>query len=454
MLNVGLNLVFLIPGETGGMETAARETIPHLAAIDDLRLTLFVNREGAGTFGGIAEEVVVPVNATSRIQWVRGEQQFIPRLAAARGCEVVHSLGSTAPLRGAFKRVTTIHDLNYRMVPDSHFGLRGLGMRALVPAAARRSDRIIVDAESTRNDLRDLLKVNPRKVDVVPLGVTPHAGEPTAAAELRAALDLPDGPLVLCPGGQAPAQERPRRDRGARRSWSDPPALVVTGYSSPYEQRLRELADVRGVNLRMPRYLDTAGLDGLYAAGVLRRGPLALRGLRAAGARGDGARRAGGLLEPRVAAGGGWRRRACSFDPEDPADIRRGDRARCWPIREPLRLRAGRQRAAALHLGAHRELTAESYRRALGRGVARTVSSEDLEREPAALARNQSAVRSRSACPSACTRSIAAARSSGEADGATYPFSPSLTSSAAALSGPATTTLGVPLAAASITTIP
>ena len=53
MLHVGLNLVFLIPGETGGMETAARETIPHLAAIDDLRLTLFVNREAAGTFGGI-----------------------------------------------------------------------------------------------------------------------------------------------------------------------------------------------------------------------------------------------------------------------------------------------------------------------------------------------------------------------------------------------------------------
>ena len=85
MLHVGLNLVFLIPGETGGMETAARETIPHLAAIDDLRLTLFVNREAAGTFGGVAEEAVVPVNATSRIQWVRGEQQHIPRLAAATG---------------------------------------------------------------------------------------------------------------------------------------------------------------------------------------------------------------------------------------------------------------------------------------------------------------------------------------------------------------------------------
>ena len=51
------------------------------------------------------------------------------------------------------RRVTTIHDLNYKLVPDAHFGLRALGMRVLVPASARRSHRIIVDAESTRRDL-------------------------------------------------------------------------------------------------------------------------------------------------------------------------------------------------------------------------------------------------------------------------------------------------------------
>ena len=28
MIHVGLNLVFLVPGETGGMETYARELIP------------------------------------------------------------------------------------------------------------------------------------------------------------------------------------------------------------------------------------------------------------------------------------------------------------------------------------------------------------------------------------------------------------------------------------------
>src|SRR5205814_1187209 len=57
VIEVGLNLVFLVPGETGGMETAARETIPRLAAIEDVRLTLLVNREAAGSFDGIAEEV-------------------------------------------------------------------------------------------------------------------------------------------------------------------------------------------------------------------------------------------------------------------------------------------------------------------------------------------------------------------------------------------------------------
>ena len=47
-LHVGLNLVFLVPGETGGMETYARELIPALCGeAPDLRLTAFVEPGGA-----------------------------------------------------------------------------------------------------------------------------------------------------------------------------------------------------------------------------------------------------------------------------------------------------------------------------------------------------------------------------------------------------------------------
>ena len=31
-MHIGLNLIFLVPGETGGMEVAARELIPALVA--------------------------------------------------------------------------------------------------------------------------------------------------------------------------------------------------------------------------------------------------------------------------------------------------------------------------------------------------------------------------------------------------------------------------------------
>ena len=47
-MHVGLNLVFLVPGEIGGMETYSRELIPELVAQrPDLELTAFINREAA-----------------------------------------------------------------------------------------------------------------------------------------------------------------------------------------------------------------------------------------------------------------------------------------------------------------------------------------------------------------------------------------------------------------------
>ena len=80
---------------------------------------------------------------------MRGEQQLLPRLARAQGVDLVHSLASTAPVWGRFRRVVTVHDLIYRIHPDAHFGLLGRGMRVLVPLAAKRSDRVIAGSHAT-----------------------------------------------------------------------------------------------------------------------------------------------------------------------------------------------------------------------------------------------------------------------------------------------------------------
>ena len=263
-MHVALNLVYLVPGETGGMETYARELIPRLAG--HVRLTALVNREAEHEDFG-CERIVVPVNARSRIQWVRGEQQHVPRLAKRLNADLIHSLASTAPLHSAMPRVTTIHDLNYRLVPEAHARVLALGMGALVPAAARRSRRIITDAESTRRDLQEHLRIAPEKVDVIALGVNPVPPvAPTPEAELRASLDLGDRPVLLSVSGKKPSKNLLRLiDAVAGIPAERRPVLVVPGYPTPHEAELRARAAATGVDAVWPPWLAAADLEGLYA---------------------------------------------------------------------------------------------------------------------------------------------------------------------------------------------
>ncbi len=176
-MHVGLNLIYLVPGDTGGMEVYARELLPELVrrAPPGTRFTAFISREAAaaadGPWGELLPAVTVPVNARRREQWVLGEQAFLPRLAARAGVDLVHSLASTAPVWGRFRRVLTVHDLIYARFPEAHSGLRDRGMRVLVPLAARRSTRVIAISESTRRDLVELLRLPEGRIDVVPQGL-------------------------------------------------------------------------------------------------------------------------------------------------------------------------------------------------------------------------------------------------------------------------------------------
>src|SRR5215472_1946465 len=110
-MHIGLNLIFLVPGETGGMEVYARELIPALLAQAPAgtRFTAFVNREAAaagdGPWGELLPAVIVPVNARDRVQWVLGEQALLPPAASRARVNLVHSLASTAPVWGRFRRL-------------------------------------------------------------------------------------------------------------------------------------------------------------------------------------------------------------------------------------------------------------------------------------------------------------------------------------------------------------
>jgi glycosyltransferase involved in cell wall biosynthesis len=347
--HVGLNLIFLVPGETGGMEIAARELVPALArAAPGVRFTAFVGRDARDVDLGV-DRVVLPVRAANRADWVRGEQLVLPRAAERAGCDLVHSLASTAPATGRFRRVTTVHDLNYRIVPDAHFGLRGLGMRALVPLAARRSHRLIAVSESTRDDLVRLLGSDPARIDVVPNGVgrPPTAGA-TAASVLRARLDLGDRSVLLCLSAK-----RPHKNLGglldalALIPAERRPVAVLPGYPTPYEAELRERARTLGVDadLRFLGWTGDADVEGLFALASAFAYPSLYEGfglpVLEAMARGVPVACSDRSSLPEVAGGA-----ALLFDPADPAAIARavtrllGDRALASELVRKGRLRA------------------------------------------------------------------------------------------------------------------
>ncbi|WP_259312722.1 glycosyltransferase family 4 protein [Capillimicrobium parvum] len=375
-MHVGLNLVYLVPGQTGGTEVVARELLPALvaAAGDRIRFTAFVNREAAAAPGGPWKElmpaVTVPVAATNRVQWVRGEQQHLPRLAGRAGVDVLHSLANTGPAWGRCARVVTIHDLIHRFHPDTHGGLKARGMALLVPLAIRRSHRVMADSQSTAEDLVRELRVPRAKIDVVALGVGSTArATPRPEARLRAEHALGDRPIVLTVAAKRPHKNLPRLLEAL--ALVDParrPVLVVPGYGTAFhDDELGALVARLGIagDVRLLGWVSDEELEGLYAAASVFAFPSLYEGfglpVLEAMARGlpVACSDRGSLRE---VAGDAARR----FDPERPGDIADAITAVLDDPAEADRLRAaGRAQAARFTWQATARATLDSYERTL-----------------------------------------------------------------------------------------
>jgi glycosyltransferase involved in cell wall biosynthesis len=290
-MHVGLNMIYLVPGETGGMEVYARELIPALlhaagrfedgseasaprigGSGREIRFTAFLSREAAAAGGPWSEllpAVTVPVDARRREQWVLGEQALLPRLAARAGVDIVHSLASTAPAWGRYRRVVTVHDLIYARFPEAHSGIRDRGMRVLVPLAVRRSQRVIAISQSTRRDLVELLGTPPAKIDVVPQGLGAVARAPALGAqETRARFGLGERRVLLTLSAKRPHKNLLALIGAlARIPPERRPLLVAPGYPTWHEAELRARAAELGIagDVRLEGWLQEREIEGLWA---------------------------------------------------------------------------------------------------------------------------------------------------------------------------------------------
>ena len=125
----------------------------------------------------------------------RLEQFALPLELARLRLDLLHSPDFIPPFAGGFRRVITVHDLNFLYYPQFLTAESRRYYNDQIERAVSVADHILADSHATRLDLIKLLNVSDEKITVVWLA--PDAGiyhvlEPAEIAAARERLKLPD----------------------------------------------------------------------------------------------------------------------------------------------------------------------------------------------------------------------------------------------------------------------
>lgn len=278
MIRVGVDLLFLRPGEVGGSEEYTVRGLTALAerAPDDLEITLFVLRPFLDAHPDLAEAFPVQaLGSSGRPRALRIGAESTWLAARTRGLDVVHYAGGTMPSVRPTPGVLTVHDLQPLEMPENFGPFKRTFIRTVVPRSARAARLVCTPSEAARRSVVELLAVDPSRTMVVPHGIDPAPPSPTDVAaeqDLRRRYEL-DAPFFLFPAiTYAHKNHRFAVDALARSSHTEA-LLVLTGGEGPVEQDLWDHIDTVGIahRVRRPGRIPRADLDGLYrsAAGLV-----------------------------------------------------------------------------------------------------------------------------------------------------------------------------------------
>jgi glycosyltransferase involved in cell wall biosynthesis len=364
---VGLNLLFLVPGKTGGMGVYARNLIRKLVETrPELELVVFVGREGADLEFDGAEMVRVEVSALPMERRLRTEQRLFPRLVRDHRIDLLHSLAVWAPVRLGAASVVTVHDVRYARFPWMNTSTVQADWVAAARTGAEAADRVITPSEAAATDVTQLLGVPRDRIDVIHQAGKP-LGPATPEAELRERLGLGDAPVILCVSPRRPHKNTARLFAALGRLESKSSAvLVMPGYPTRFEAEIDCEALRLGIadRVRLPGWVSDEDLEGLYGMATCLVVPSLIEGfgmpVLEAMVRGLPVACSNAPSLPEVAGDA-----ARYFDPEDEVEIGTAitELIRDSRLRERLAA-AGRDRARRFSWETTTRQTIESYERA------------------------------------------------------------------------------------------
>jgi alpha-1,3-rhamnosyl/mannosyltransferase len=163
---VGINLLWLAPGEVGGSEDYCigliRALARHPDARRDLDLVVYVNREVDRAYPDLGRDFAIrmaPIGGRRRMARVVAEHTWLFAATKRDRRQLVHHLGGTMPFARSVPGVMLLHDLQPWALPQNFTWVKRRYLYATVPHAVRAARAITTLSEWARLDIHQRLDV-------------------------------------------------------------------------------------------------------------------------------------------------------------------------------------------------------------------------------------------------------------------------------------------------------
>lgn len=245
---VGINLLFIQPGRNRGVETYVRGILPFFRERSALRPLLYLNRNNAASFRGLGfDQRDCTLSGRCRFTRLLYEQLFLEQRARADGVDLMFWPGYLGPVFPRLPTVITIHDTQFRDIPELLPWSFRMTYEAIVPVAARRADHLITVSEFSRMQICRHFNVRKFQVTSIPEGTMATASVPTDEddKQLRELGVRP--PYLLSISSGAPHKNTGRLLVGFRKALPELPAdikLVLAGQKGPSDRHVKYLGYV------------------------------------------------------------------------------------------------------------------------------------------------------------------------------------------------------------------
>jgi glycosyltransferase involved in cell wall biosynthesis len=269
-VRIAVNLLWLVPGGVGGSEEYVTRQLQALAETDQDQLSLFALPGLAKAHPRLAAKVDIieaPIDGRRRELRVLVERTWLTwRLRRAR-FDVVHHAGGTVPWGSPGPIVTTMHDIQYVVFPETFSPWKLRYLRRVVPASMKRSDIVVTPSRFVADTIARAFAVPPERLVVAPNAV-PDMRTPTVVATLRERYRL-SGPVVLFPAITYRHKNHTVLLRAIQPIMRADPTLrlVLLGGRGPFEREVQAEVDRLGIGSQVvrPGRVPNDDLHGLIA---------------------------------------------------------------------------------------------------------------------------------------------------------------------------------------------